>query len=270
MDYTLTYRDAVNPERQGWMSFFSFVPDGMVGFNNKMFSFKDGQLYEHHSEAVPRNNFYGVQGKSTIEMLINDAPSENKVLKAISQEGTEPWGMLIRSYESDQAEYRETTLEEALFQEKEGQWFTHLRRAESTGTTEGSGPLYGISVPSSSTVNTLVFSSITRVPNKIVAGDVVYNELDEPLGIVVSAEAVQIPITGPEDVGVKQLVITLDDAVTGNLTDFVAGQFVYGRKDSRVDGSVLRGYTFYVFLENESTSRVELFAVNANIAKSYR
>jgi hypothetical protein len=53
--YTLTYSEGV----EGWASFYSFLPDWMIGMNNYFYTFKGGNLYRHNVNNT-RNNFYGV------------------------------------------------------------------------------------------------------------------------------------------------------------------------------------------------------------------
>ena len=78
----------------GWTSFRSYVPEKGVSLNNKFFTFNMGHLYEHHAETsdsdavVPRNNFYGVQYTSTVNIPFNASPQSVKTFNSISYEGT--------------------------------------------------------------------------------------------------------------------------------------------------------------------------------------
>ena len=56
-DYTLTYSENSN----GWPSFYSYMPEYLVGLNNYLYSFSGGNIFQHNSNEV-RNNYYGVQG----------------------------------------------------------------------------------------------------------------------------------------------------------------------------------------------------------------
>lgn len=258
-DYTLTYKDSVNPQARGWTSFWSFVPDGLVSLRNKLFSFKDGQLYLHHSESVNRNNFYGVDNPSTIQFMVNQAPSEVKVLKAVSQEGTEAWDTTVKAFESDQDEYRETVIDKGLYQEREGMWYTHPRRAESTGTTEGSRPYYGIGVSTAVLDPNITIGGLSRLPNSLMVGDEVYNEAGDLLGTVANRSVVS-----------GSVVIEVDDTSVGDFSLLTNGEFIYGKKDLRIDGSEMRGYVFRVDLESNATSKVELYGFNAEVFKSHK
>jgi hypothetical protein len=64
---TLTYSEGVG----GWVSFYSYEPDWMVGMNNYFYTFRGGNLYRHSTNAL-RNNFYGVQYTSRMKSVFND------------------------------------------------------------------------------------------------------------------------------------------------------------------------------------------------------
>jgi len=259
MDYTITFNDSSSPENRGWTSFWDFNPEGMLRMNNRFFTFKNGNLYEHHNETVPRCNFYGVQYTAKISPVINKAPSEVKVLKAISQEGTEAWDVTVKAFESDSVEYQQSDLPGSLFSEKEGLWYAHTRRAEATSTDEGDRPVYGIGVSTAVSDPTITIGGVTKIPSSIMVGDEIYKEGDVLLGLV----------SGKSLVG-GVLTLTVDDSVVGDFTQLVNGDFVYGKKNVRIDGSPLRGYVFRLDMESDATTRVELYGVNAEVIKSYR
>ena len=63
---TLSYSDGV----KGWPSFYSFLPDFMIGMNSYLYTFNGGNLYRHNTNAL-RNNYYGVQYNSNITSVFN-------------------------------------------------------------------------------------------------------------------------------------------------------------------------------------------------------
>jgi hypothetical protein len=85
-NYTLTYDDGA----KGWVSFYSYNPDWMIGMNNYFYTFKSGNIWRHNTNET-RNNFYGVQYNSRIISVINDKPLENKLFKTINIEGDDTW-----------------------------------------------------------------------------------------------------------------------------------------------------------------------------------
>ena len=66
-DLTLTFSE----NSQGWPSFYSYIPEQMIGMNNFFYSFKGGNIYQHNTNAV-RNNYYNVQYLSQIKSVFNE------------------------------------------------------------------------------------------------------------------------------------------------------------------------------------------------------
>lgn len=54
-----------------WKSRMSYIPEYYGGNALVFVSFKDGNLYEHNSTLVPRNNFYGIQYSSKVKFAAN-------------------------------------------------------------------------------------------------------------------------------------------------------------------------------------------------------
>lgn len=249
-DYTLTYDEGV----KGWTSFHSFIPEGMVKLRNKLYTFKDGQLYEHNVSTADRNTFYGTFAPSKVELIVNQSPSENKVLKAVALEATSPWTTTIKAFESDQEEYKQTSIDDALYQEREGMWYTFLRRAEAGTVTDSDKSYYGLGeVATKSGGDVTIDGGVTS--SSIGVGDLIYKTGDILIGEVTAR------ITNG---------ITISDSVVGDLTLLSVGDFIYGKKDARIEGTPLRGYVFDITLENDNTTRQELFAFNGEVFKSYK
>jgi hypothetical protein len=88
-NYTLTYSEGV----EGWVSFYSYYPDYMVGMNNYFYTFKGGNLYRHNVNEL-RNTFYddwfirignpsGAFTSASIQSVLNQSVLENKLFKTI-------------------------------------------------------------------------------------------------------------------------------------------------------------------------------------------
>ena len=90
-DYlTVSYEDDV----AGWVSFKSFNQEQGLTLNNRYYTFgQEGVssgLYEHYTNST-RNEFYGQQVESSVEVVFNDAPSLVKDFKTIGYEGSTSW-----------------------------------------------------------------------------------------------------------------------------------------------------------------------------------
>ena len=89
---TLAYGQSIGGGA-GWTTFYSFKPDQMFSLRDKLYSLKDGQLWQHYSTEVGalRGNFYGVSTPSSITFVFNPQPNFSKTFKTISYEGSSGW-----------------------------------------------------------------------------------------------------------------------------------------------------------------------------------
>ena len=81
---TISYSET----KKGWVSFKSFAQEMGTSLNNNYYTFNGGAIWKHH-ENETRNNFYGVQYASTIELLFNDNSTAVKSFGSINYEGTQ-------------------------------------------------------------------------------------------------------------------------------------------------------------------------------------
>ena len=90
--YTLTYSDSsIDGQRGGWVSFKSFIKEGGLSMSNEYYTFKNGDMWLHHpsKKACYKNNFYGTQYTSTLDVLFNDFSGDVKLFKTLNYEGTQ-------------------------------------------------------------------------------------------------------------------------------------------------------------------------------------
>ena len=132
--YTVTFSE----DTKGWTTFKSWRQENGLSLNDKYFTFKNSNLYEHHSNET-RNNFYGAQYVSTVCTLFNDMPSSIKNFSSLSYEGTQSkidQDLTDQEYYNNAAvdgwyaESITTDLETGFipeFKEKEGKWFNYIR-----------------------------------------------------------------------------------------------------------------------------------------------
>ncbi len=111
---TVCFSEDVN----GWVTFKSFLPQNGISLNNAYYSYNGGELWQHDNEDVARNNFYGEQYNSIIDLNINDNPSVVKKYKTLGYEGTEGWKANVVT---DQQ-----TSSELSFKEKENKYFVNI------------------------------------------------------------------------------------------------------------------------------------------------
>jgi hypothetical protein len=83
VDFTVTYSES----SKGWVSFRSYIQESGVSLNNEYYTFKHGNLYLHNVNTT-RNNYYGVQYDSYVNVLLNQAPNTVKSFKTINYDGS--------------------------------------------------------------------------------------------------------------------------------------------------------------------------------------
>ena len=84
--FTVSFEEDV----QGWNSFKSFRQESGLTLNNTYYTFSGGNLWEHGAGTL-RNNFYGVQYDSLLELIFNDSSSVVKDFKTLVTEGSAGW-----------------------------------------------------------------------------------------------------------------------------------------------------------------------------------
>ena len=83
---TVTFKEDV----KGWVSFKSFTPENAISCANEYYTFKNGDIWKHHSEAVDRNTFYNESlVPSSVEVIFNEVPGSVKSFKTVNYEGSQ-------------------------------------------------------------------------------------------------------------------------------------------------------------------------------------
>ena len=94
-NHTISFKENV----KGWVSFKSFLPENALSMGNDYYTFKNGNLWRHHSEHVStdRNTFYNPEDSpsgnnytnSSVEVVLNDLPSSIKDFQTLNYEGSQ-------------------------------------------------------------------------------------------------------------------------------------------------------------------------------------
>tara|TARA_R100000234_G_scaffold29906_3_gene17390 strand:+ start:1636 stop:7488 length:5853 start_codon:yes stop_codon:yes gene_type:complete len=164
-----------NEAGKGWISFKSFIPSTGVSISGKYFTANGYKIYEHYSNLVNRNYFYGQQYESEIEVLFNDIPSSVKSFKAVNYEGSQSKvlqnlqdnefynlssknGWYVDSFNTD---LQQGKISE--FIEKEGKWFNKISGLATTVSNLDSSEfsVQGIGFPSTVTATEPVQATLT-------------------------------------------------------------------------------------------------------------
>ena len=247
---------------KGWTSFWSYSPDWMLGLNSSFYSFSGGDLYKHNDSTVNRNNFYGVQYKSTITTVFNDNPMQQKMFKTLSQDSNKPWKAIIDT------DINTAEMDSRYFNQKEDEWFAFIRRIDNTidlkaVSTQGIGNATSIdsSIPSA-----VVVTFAFNINNPISIGDNIYKMgIVDPTADPVIADGTMTLIGSVTGMTPTTLEIDTTIGVVPLISDFLVGV-----KNSQVEAYGSRGFFMAVKLENEDTTQGEMFSIGSSIFKSVR
>ena len=80
-----------SPRANGWTSRYSFIPQTGVSMGNKFYTFYNGKAYLHNSDTALRNNFYGTQYNSDVQIIFNDNPTYVSDFLTVNYEGDSNW-----------------------------------------------------------------------------------------------------------------------------------------------------------------------------------
>ena len=125
---------------KGWSSRYSFIPETGVTVDNKLYTFKNGKIWAHNSDLALRNNFYGTQYSSEVEIIFNDNPTYVSDFLTLNYEGDSDWE--ATSIIGDQDGSHGITNVRLLDSEESGflGWF--LKEGKYHGAIVGSQPVY--------------------------------------------------------------------------------------------------------------------------------
>jgi hypothetical protein len=261
-NYTLTF----SPDAKGWPSFYSYVPDWMIGMNNYFYSFNGGDLYRHNTNAN-RNTYYGTAYPSTITSIFNDTPTQNALWKTLELESDQAWEATLVT------DIQNGYIDTDWFEKKEGAWFAFVRNpvggSEPTlavdpsqfvlRSVNGIGTIGTVTpgiAPSYTLTFTFSFGSIMSI------GDTLYTV--DPTTTPANAPVLLGVITG---VGADTQSLTFD--LDGGATAPLAGDYVFFAKNAQAESHGVLGHYCQFTLTNSSTSPTELFVVESQMMKSY-
>lgn len=263
-EYTLTYSQT----SKGWPSFYSYIPDFMLGMNQYFYTFNGGNLYQHNANGS-RNNFYGEQYNSQITTVFNQNPLENKIFKTINLESDQAWQANLET-DIQQNGF----IESDWFEEKEGAYFAYLRQTGEVPalpgqyamrSANGIGRCASVSAIGNTTTINFSTNPLVSIGNIVSIGDYLYFSLPSYTTISLGGQITNINVDIPA--GINQIVI--DTSITGASTITIQDPYILYIKGSVAESHGLLGHYCIFTLINESTNSTELFAVESEVMKSY-
>jgi hypothetical protein len=263
MQYTLTFSES----SKGWPSFYSFIPDAMLGMNNYFYTFKGGNLYRHNTNEV-HNNFYGTQYTSKIKSVFNDVPLENKLFKTMNLEGDARWSATLMT-DIQTTGY----IESNWFEKKEGTFFAFVRNSGEVPaeadeyvlrSVNGIGNSNAVVIDGTTTTYNFSISPLISIGSIISVGDYLYYIEVGGTTLLLGGVVTEINIDLPN--GINNLVVdtsTIEDNPTTETP------FVMYIKNAVAESHGVLGHYCVFELENNDTNKVELFAAEAEVMKSF-
>jgi hypothetical protein len=257
--HTLTYSDGV----EGWVSYYSYIPDYMIGMNNYFYTFKGGNLYRHNVNTV-RNQFYGLNYPSTVTSVFNDVPLENKLFKTLNLEGDAAWSAtMITDLQFS------GFIDAGWFEKKEQSYYAFVRN-DSTGelslrSLNGIGR--SIQVDNPGTNNAFINFSINPlvdIGSIISIGDYVYFGTSTPL---LAGPVLSINVNLPE--GINQIEVNNNMLIPLTTTIPSNTEYFLYIKNSVAESHGVLGHYCVFELTNNNLDKVELFAVETEVMKSF-
>tara|TARA_R100000353_G_scaffold111058_2_gene79689 strand:- start:15994 stop:16794 length:801 start_codon:yes stop_codon:yes gene_type:complete len=257
-EYTLTY----SPSDKGWPSFYSFIPESMLGLNNYFYSFKNGQLYRHNTNTN-RANFYGVQYESKVTSVFNKSPLENKLFKTIEIQSDTKWKVDLETDLLGASGLPQVaSIDKAYFETKEGNQFSFIRYVS---TDINFLIRYANGIANCTTVtNTapnvfdIAFASNVEIDSILSIGDTIFSPGIGPSGVKDSGTVT--------DVNRATNVITIN--ATLPITPPNNGDFIMYVKNTVAESHGIRGHYMKYTLTSDDRFASELFSVVSDMMMS--
>jgi hypothetical protein len=265
-NYTLTYSESA----QGWPSFYSFNPDYMIGMNNFFYTFKGGNLYRHNVNEV-RNNFYGAQYNSILQSVFNVSPLENKLFKTLNLEGDDSWDATMDTDIQDSG-----FIEADWFEKKEASYYAFVRNEGTVPAQPSEYALRSVNGIGRSTtitgtgaavqVNFAIGANPISIGNIISIGDYLYYSLPPSYNTpVLFGQVTNIQVNYPSNLN----RITVNTTIPGATIPGIQNPYIMYIKNAVAESHGVLGHYCVFTLENDNTSKVELFAAESEVMKSY-
>ena len=239
--FTIAYK-----HKEGvWGSKYSFKTTMYVNINNELYSFSDetsGLMWKHNVNNT-RNNFYGTQYASEVEVVSNRNPSMIKVFEALAVEGNGAWSGTLNT--SDQS----TTISTSDFDIREGHRYAMIPR--DTLVSKGH-QIYIGKVESVASDKVTFTTPVNRLP--FVVGD-----------ILKTASGSSLSGTGMEISGITDRKTI---QCTTGISNISVGNNVFVEHSARIDGDPMRDVFLKIKLTSTDTTAFEVHALSLSYDRS--
>jgi hypothetical protein len=254
--YFITRRDGTvsdrtvgfDASRRKWMSKYSFAPDHYATQNNMLYSAKyvynasaEDELIWRHEDLDPltnRNNFYGTDYNSLVEVVSKMSPSRVKVFNAMSYEGSsEDWLGTSSGLTTDLDQFADGI---TTWSEREGSYYASMPRDRSSNSESQKIYIGDLTLDSGFKYN-VTGARLNRLPI--------------PLNVDLTVGGVTRQVTE-----YTATTITFNNVITTSLSNV--------ELSLPGEGDHLRGHWLKIRLENQNDRNVELYCINTHITDS--
>jgi hypothetical protein len=235
----------------------------MIGMNNFFYSFKGGNLYRHNVNSA-RNTFYGTFTASSVTTVFNTSVLENKLFKTIILQGDDKWSATM---ETD-LQYS-GFITDTWFEKKEATFFAFVRN-NSVGelalrSVNGIGKSTQVTGSGAAVIVKFATSPLIEIGSIISVGDLFYYSVSPYTTPVLAGKVTAITVNLPSAVN----QVTIDTTISGTTAIPIQDAFFLYIKSSVAESHGVLGHYCTINLQNTSTSKVELFAVESEVMKSF-
>jgi hypothetical protein len=276
MSNTITFSESA----KGWPSYYSFIPDWILGMNNYLYTFKGGNLYRHNTNET-RNTFYydwwvqeGTPNNafepSSLITVFNESPLENKIYKTISIVGDAPWYITDISTDLQSGGY----IDSAWFEKKEASYFAYVRNPNATPASVTEYPLRSLNgigrsasvtgIAAATRINFAIGNSPVSIGSIISVGDSLYYAVAPYTTPVYCGEVIDINVNYVSG----DNYIEVNTTVTGGSVPPGQSDYFLSIKNQIAESHGVLGHYSLIEMENSSTSKIELFVLESEIMKS--
>jgi hypothetical protein len=269
--YTLTY----DPDVQGWVSFYSYYPEWIIGMNNYLYTFKGGNLYRHNTNPL-RNTFYlgwwtalndapKAFTPTSLKSVFNFSPLENKLFKTINLEGDSIWDIQLTTDIQNSG-----FIEDSWFEKKEQSWYGFIRNSGEIPATmseyalrslNGIGACNGVS--GGGTTISFSVSPMVSLGN-ISIGDYIYWSSLPSTVLTLGGQVTGININYPQ--GINEITVSIAAPATPVPS---SGSYILFIKGAIAESHGVLGHYCVFNMQNYSQDKIELFSVETEIMKSF-
>ena len=278
---TVSFKEDV----RGWVSFKSFVTESALSVANDYYTTLNGKLYKHHIENTNRNNFYGVDYNSSVNVILNDGPGSVKSFHTLGYEGSQskvnvfstdyttglsdaqPYNLVAKDgwyVSSIKTDKEKGNIHE--FIEKEGKWFNYIKgqnqRMSNSQIDFRAFNVQGIGILSSIDSDILTFGS--NINMSLQTGDLIHFQTPITNGPFSTIDSSDITTHG----SVTDITTNTISIVNPSTPGPIVGDYIFFTKNNAINTSSLLGYFADVKFENNSTGEIELFSVGSEITES--